>query len=119
MEEFSILLSDQVVEFTYQNNAYHTWYQESSVAAKLGMFVSCKIDCETTDDSKDDHIILLMGFAVPSEGHTPVINFAQVIVQFTDGFNTNIQSGAYNADVINAVYNDLQNKLATRAPVHC
>jgi hypothetical protein len=104
---------NQVVEFTYQNNHYRTWYQESSVSAQLGMFVSCKIDYETADDSKDDHIILLMGFAIPSEGHTPVISFAQVIVQFTDGSNTNIQSGAYNTDVINSIYNDLQSKLTS------
>jgi hypothetical protein len=103
---------NQVAEFTYQNNPYRTWYQESSVSAQLGMFVSCKIDYEIDDNSKDDHIILLMGFAIPSEGQTPVISFAQVIVQFTDGSNTNIQSNAYNTDVINSIYNDLQSKLA-------
>jgi hypothetical protein len=103
---------NQVVEFTYKNNPYRTWYQESSVSAQLGMFVSCKIDYEIGDNSKDDHIILLMGFAIPSEGHVPVISFAQVIVQFTDGSNTNIQSNAYNTDVINSIYNDLKNKLA-------
>jgi hypothetical protein len=102
----------QIVEFTYKNNPYRTWYQESSVSAQLGMFVSCKIDYEIGDNSKDDHIILLMGFAIPSEGHVPVISFAQVIVQFTDGSNTNIQSNAYNTDVINSIYNDLKNKLA-------
>lgn len=103
---------NQVVEFTYQNNRYRTWYQESSVTAKLGMFVSCKIDYEAADNAKDDHIILLMGFAIPLEDHIPVISFAQVIVQFTDGSNTNIQSGAYNTNVINSVYNDLRSKLA-------
>jgi hypothetical protein len=53
-----------------------------------------------------------MGFAIPAEGRTPVISFAQVIVQFTDGSNTNIQSNAYNIDIINSVYNDLRSKLA-------
>ena len=103
---------NQVVEFTYENNPYRTWYQESSVSAQLGMFVSCKIDYETGDKSKDDHIILLLGFAIPTGGQVPVISFAQVIVQFTDGSNTNIQSNAYNTDVINSIYNDLQSKLA-------
>ncbi len=102
---------NQVVEFKYQNNPYRTWYQESSVTAKLGVFVSCKIDYEI-DGGKDDHIILLMGFSIPLEGQTPVISFAQVIVQFTDGSNTNIQSNAYNTDIINSVYNDLKSKLS-------
>lgn len=104
---------NQVVEFTYQNNPYRTWYQESSVSSQLGLFVSCKIDYEI-DGSKDDHIILLMGFAITSTSQqTPVISFAQVIVQFTDGSNTNIQSNAFNVDVINAVYNDLKSKLSS------
>ncbi len=103
---------NQVVEFTYENNLYRTWYQESSVSAQLGMFVSCKIDYETGDKSKDDHIILLMGFAIPAGGQVPVISFAQVIVQFADGSNTNIQSNAYNTDVINSIYDDLRTRLA-------
>ena len=104
---------NQVVEFIYNNFQYRTWYQESSVSASLGMFVSCKIDYEISDDSKDDHIILLMGFSIPMQGQTPpVLSFAQAIVQFTDGSNTNIQTNAYNNNVIDSIYNSLTTALA-------
>lgn len=43
-------------------------------------------------------IIILNGFAIPSNGQIQVASFAQVIVQFTDGSNANIQSNVYNTD---------------------
>jgi hypothetical protein len=113
----------QVVEYTYQNYPFRTWYQESSVSAKLGMFVSCKIDYEIGDNSKDDHIIVLMGFKLPStNGASPILTFAQAIVQFTDGTNTNIITPPYNSianttyhtsDIISSIHSYIHNALSS------
>ncbi len=129
---------NQVVEYNYGGFDYRTWYQESSISGEFGMFVSCKIDYEissdgVTDDSKDDHIILLMGFSIPQDSSptstdtTPMIVFAQAIVQFTDTSNANIITPAYNSfnsktgtsnpyytpDVISAVSDYINSLLAS------
>jgi hypothetical protein len=113
---------NQVTEYTYKGCNYRTWYQESSVSAELGIFVSCKIDYEIGDDSQDDHIILLMGFTIPetADQTTPVLAFAKTTVQFTDASLTNIITPAYNgyvdspnysADIIGSVYQFISNEL--------
>lgn len=110
---------NQVTEYAYEGSNYRTWYQESSVSGSLGMFVSCKIDYEIDyevgDSSKDDHVIILMGFIIPDTADTtaPVLSFAQATVQFTDGSNDNIMTPAFNSavgapnystDIIGSVY---------------
>ncbi|MFN8344057.1 MAG: hypothetical protein U0X91_03600 [Spirosomataceae bacterium] len=113
---------NQVSEYVYEGNNYRTWYQETSVSGSLGMFVSCKIDYEIGDDSKDDHVIILMGFIIPdtADTFTPVLSFAQATVQFTDGSNENIMTPAFNGavgapnystDIIGSVYQFITSKL--------
>lgn len=113
----------QAAEYTYQSNPYRTWYQESSVSAQLGIFVSCKLDYEIGDGSKDDHVILLLGFRLPdTNGDPPSLTFAQATVQFTDGSNPNIMTPPYNnvstgtsnytSDVIGSIYNYIQEQLS-------
>ncbi|MBO9617092.1 MAG: hypothetical protein J7619_30675 [Dyadobacter sp.] len=113
---------NQAAEYTYDSYPFRTWYQESSVSAQLGIFVSCKLDYEIGDNSKDDHVILLLGFRIPNTaGDLPTLTFAQATVQFTDGSNTNIMTPPYNnvssgtsyyaSDVIGAVYNYIQDQL--------
>ncbi|SDF87730.1 hypothetical protein SAMN04487996_11371 [Dyadobacter soli] len=115
---------DQASEYFYESCPFRTWYQESSVSAQLGIFVSCKIDYEIGDNSKDDHIILLMGFQIPATaGEKPTLTFAQATVQFTDGSNANIITPPYNnvadtsseyytTDIINAIYEYLCGQLS-------
>lgn len=113
---------NQAVEFTCQSFPFRTWYQESSVSAELGIFVSCKIDYEIDSNSKDDHIILLLGFKLPDiNGDKPELTFAQATVQFTDGSNPNVMTPPYSSvsgtsyysgDVINSIYTYIQNALA-------
>lgn len=108
---------DQVIEYAYgetnQFFNYRTWYQETSLSTELGMLVSCKIDYEIASD-KDDHIILLMGFRIPNENSTtPVLNFAQATVQFTDNSNSNILSPKYTGDnIIQDLYDYLNSSIA-------
>ncbi len=120
-------LFQQVVEFQYDGYPFRTWYQESSISNQLGLFVSCKIDYEIDyvvgDGSKDDHIIVLMGFNLPSDANgtnPPELTFAQATVQFTDGTNANIMTPPYNSisntankssDIINSVFTFIQNAL--------
>jgi hypothetical protein len=114
---------DQAAEYTYETYPFRTWYQESSVSAQLGIFVSCKLDYEASDNSQEDHVILLLGFRLPqSTGDKPALTFAQATVQFTDGSNPNIMTPPYNdvsngtsyytSDVIDSVYNYIQGQLS-------
>lgn len=108
---------DQVIEYQYNESnqafKYRTWYQEVSFSTEIGMLVSCKIDYEI-DSDKDDHIILLMGFRIPSENSTtPLINFARATVQFTDNSNENINIPICSGDdCINDVYNQLSSSIS-------
>lgn len=104
---------NEVIEYTYQNFKYRTWYQETSESNALGMFVSCKIDYEI-DDHKDDHIILLVGFRVPSAGQSAaVLNFAQATIQFTDQSNDNIMTTPCTGnDIVNNLTNQLHNAVS-------
>lgn len=105
---------NQVVEYLYGGYKYRTWYQESSVSASFGMFVSCKVDYEI-DSTHDDHIIILMGFKIPGTGETaPILTFAQAIVQLTNESENNVMTPAYSGlsglgnysnDIIGSVYN--------------
>jgi hypothetical protein len=114
---------DQAAEYTYESYPFRTWYQESSVSAQLGIFVSCKLDYEIGDNSKDDHVILLLGFKLPdTNGDRPTLTFAQATVQFTDGSNPNIMTPPYNnvssgtsnytSDVIDSVCDYIQSSLS-------
>lgn len=114
---------NQVSEYAYQGSNYRTWYQETSVSGSLGMFVSCKIDYEVGDSSKDDHVIILMGFIIPDTASStaPILSFAQATVQFTDGSNDNIMTPAFNGavgapnyttDIIGSVYQFIDSKLS-------
>lgn len=104
---------NEVVEYTYQNFKYRTWYQEVSDSNGLGMFVSCKIDYEI-DDHKDDHIILLVGFRVPPSGTTEaVLNFAQATIQFTDQSSDNIMTTpCTGSDIVKNLTDQLNNALS-------
>jgi hypothetical protein len=108
---------NQVIELTYQNYNYRTWYQEVSFSEALGMIVSCKIDYEI-DDHKDDHIILMVGFRVPEETQsTPVLNFAQATIQFTDQSNDNIMTTPCTGnDIVGNLINQLSTALSKVTP---
>jgi hypothetical protein len=103
---------NNVMEMTYHNYNYRTWYLETSLSQSLGMLVSCKIDYEI--DGKDDHIILMAGFTMPPLGSTaPVLAFAQATIQFSDGSNANITTDLYSkGDIVSQLFTNLHNQLA-------
>jgi hypothetical protein len=109
-----VLPFSQVIEYSYENFNYRTWYPEVSYSAELGMIMSCKIDYEISDN-KDDHIILLMGVSVPSSsGAKPQLHFVQATIQFTDMSSSNIMSSpSSGGNSIEDVYQQLSDGLAS------
>lgn len=80
---------NEVIEYSYEGFNYRTWYQEVSYSTELGMFVSCKIDYEIGSNTKDDHLVILLGFKIPAQGSSiPVLNFAHATLQFTSDSDT-------------------------------
>lgn len=103
---------NQVCEYTLNDSHYRTWYQEASYSSELGMVISCKIDYEI-DANKDDHIILMMGFRVPAEGQTtPILNYVQATIQFTDLSSDNIMTQLYTGESsVEQAFNELSAQL--------
>lgn len=105
---------NEVAEYVYQNYNYRTWYQETSISAELGMFVSCKIDYERSN-KKDDHVTVLLGFQSPvGTQTTPTLIFGQASVQFTTDESQNMMTTPVTSgNIADNIYNQIYSIVST------
>lgn len=96
---------NRLVNYAVSGNNCKTWFQEYSISAKIGMLLSCKIDCQIpgdtgTGDQDYNYIVLMMGFQIPPSGNVPVLSFAQAFVQFSKSQSDSFHTPAYVSNPI-------------------